>query len=206
MTGGTKGTAAPAETVSAEKRSTGIPSLDHLLLGGFQKGTSIVVYGTSVSGMDLLGRQFWKQDENGSYLITDAEPQQGMVDVRSVSLEKYLELGRGDRVVVDSLSTVILKYGIDTAMKFLSICAKDTEKRKSNYLFLVYKGLHAPLEEIRINRAVDTVLEFREIYEGVENEHSLLVHKIRGMDLPVRAIPVLIKETGLEISTTSRVV
>lgn len=156
--------------------------------------------------MELLARQFWQQDANGSYFITDAEPLPGMIDARTVSLEKYLELGRGERVVVDSLSSVILKYGIDTAMKFLSICTKDTEKRKSNYLFLVYKGLHAPVEEIRISRAADIVFEFKEEYQGVEIQHALVIHKIKGMPLPTRAIPLLILENGLEISTTSRVV
>jgi len=91
-------------------------------------------------------------------------------------------------------------------MKFLSICAKDTEKRKSNYLFLVYKGLHSPLEEIRISRVADIVLEFKEEYDGIEIAHTMIVHKIRGMDVPTRAIPLLIKENGLDISTTSRVV
>jgi KaiC/GvpD/RAD55 family RecA-like ATPase len=206
MTGGTPKSGNTPETAPVEKRSTGIPSLDHVLSGGFLKGTSIVVFGTATSGMELLARQFWQQDGNGSYFITDAEPLPGMIDARTVSLEKYLELGRGERVIVDSLSSVVLKYGIDTAMKFLSICAKDTEKRKSNYLFLVYKGLHAPVEEIRINRSADIVLEFREEFEGVEISHSMIVHKIRGMDVPNRAIPLLIKEGGLEISTTSRVV
>ena len=205
MTGGTKATAPIPET-NVDKRSTGIVSLDHVLSGGFLKGTLIAVYGTPVSGMEILGRQFWQQDENGSYFITDAEPQQGMIDARAVSLEKYLELGRGERVVVDSLSSVILKYGIDTVVKFLSICAKDTEKRKTNYLFIIYKGLHTPLEEMRISRAADIVIEFKEEYEGVEIQHALIVHKIKGMDLPIRAIPMLIKESGLEISTTSRVV
>jgi KaiC/GvpD/RAD55 family RecA-like ATPase len=181
-------------------------SLDHVLTGGFLKGTLIVAVGTPVSGMEILGRQFWQQDANGSYFITDAEPQPGMIDARTVSLEKYLELGRGERVVVDSLSSVILKYGIDTAVKFLSICAKDSEKRKTNYLFIVYKGLHTPLEEMRISRAADIIIEFKEEYEGIEIQHALIVKKIKGMDLPTRAIPMLIKETGLEISTTSRVV
>jgi KaiC/GvpD/RAD55 family RecA-like ATPase len=205
MTGGTQLTVGTPET-APEKRSTGIPSLDHVLSGGFLKGTSIVVFGTALSGMELLARQFWQQDANGSYFITDAEPLPGMIDARTVSLEKYLELGRGERVVVDSLSTVILKYGIDTAVKFLSICAKDTEKRRSNYLFIVYRGLHAPVEEMRINRLADIVLEFREDYEGVEVSHSLIIHKIKGMAVPNRAIPLLIMENGLEISTTSRVV
>jgi KaiC/GvpD/RAD55 family RecA-like ATPase len=205
LTGGTKATAPTPET-TADKRSTGIASLDHVLAGGFLKGTLIVTLGTPVSGMEILGRQFWQQDAGGSYFITDAEPQAGMIDARSISLEKYLELGRGDRVVLDSLSSVILKYGIDTTMKFLSICAKDAEKRKSNYLFIVYKGLHSPLDEMRINRAADIVIEFKEEYEGVEIQHALIVHKIRGMDLPTRAIPMIIKEAGLEMSTTSRVV
>jgi KaiC/GvpD/RAD55 family RecA-like ATPase len=205
MTGGSQKTGGTPDT-AAEKRSTGIPSLDHVLSGGFPRGTGIVVFGSALSGMELLARQFWGQDANGSYLITDAEPLPGMIDARTVSLEKYLELGRGERVVVDTLSSVILKYGIDTAMKFLSICGKDTEKRKSNYLFLMYKGVHAPIEEIRVSRAVDVVLELKELYEGVEIEHSLVVHKIKGMDVPTRAIPLLIKENGLEISTTSRVV
>jgi len=202
LTGGTEA----AVTATIEKRSSGIPSLDHILAGGFLKGTGIVVYGSALSGMDLLARQFWEQDANGSYLITDAEPRPGMIDARAVSLEKYLELGRGERVIVDSLSSVILKYGIDTAMKFLSICGKDMEKRKSNYLFLVYKGLHAPIEEVRISRLADIVFEFKEEYEGIEIQHSLIIHKIKGMDLPTRAVPMLIKESGLEISTTSRVV
>jgi KaiC/GvpD/RAD55 family RecA-like ATPase len=208
LTGGTQKTGGTPETATtgAEKRSTGIPSLDHVLSGGFPKGTSIVVFGSALSGMELLARQFWQQDANGSYFITDADPLPGMIDARAVSLEKFLELGRGERVIVDSLSSVILKYGIDTVMKFVSICEKDTEKRKSNYLFLVYKGLHAPIEEIRISRAADVFLELKELYEGVEIEHSLVVHKIRGMDVPTRAIPLLIKEHGLEISTTSRVV
>ena len=205
MTGGTKTTAVTPETAT-DKRSTGIPSLDHLLLGGFLKGTLIVVTGTPVSGMEILGRQFWKQDGNGSYFITDAEPLPGMIDARTVSLEKYLELGKGERMVVDSLSSVILKYGVDTSVKFLSICAKDAEKRKTNYLFIVYKGLHTPLEEMRLSRAADIVIEFREEYEGVEIQHALIIKKIKGMDLPLRAIPMLIKESGLEISTTSRVV
>ena len=205
MTGGTYSNGGTPET-AVEKRSTGIPSLDHVLSGGFLKGTSIVIYGSSISGMELLARQFWQQDGNGSYFITDAEPVPGMIDARTVSLEKYLELGREERVVVDSLSSVILKYGIDTAMKFLSICAKDIEKRKSNYLFLMYKGLHTPVEEMRINRLADIVLEFREDYEGVEVSHSLIIHKIKGMAVPNRAIPLLIMENGLEISTTSRVV
>ncbi|MGA2934805.1 MAG: hypothetical protein ABSD81_06595 [Methanomicrobiales archaeon] len=205
MPGGTHVTADTTET-APEKRSTGIPSLDHVLSGGFLKGTSIVVFGTALSGIELLARQFWQQDGNGSYFITDAEPLPGMIDARTVSLEKYLELGRGERVVVDSLTSVILKYGIDTAMKFLSICAKDTEKRKSNYLFLVYKGIHTPVEEMRINRAADTVFEFRDEVEGVEVSHSLIIHKIKGMAVPNRAVPLLIMENGLEISTTSRVV
>jgi KaiC/GvpD/RAD55 family RecA-like ATPase len=205
LTGGTKATAPTPET-TADKRSTGIASLDHVLAGGFLKGTLIVTLGTPVSGMEILGRQFWQQDGNGSYFITDAEPLPGMIDARAVSLEKYLELGRGERVVVDSFSSVILKYGIDTAVKFLSICAKDAEKRKTNYLFIVYKGLHSPLEEMRISRAADIVMEFKEEYAGIEIQHALIVHKIKGMDLPTRAIPMLIKESGLEISTTSRVV
>ncbi|HUK93197.1 MAG TPA: hypothetical protein VLU98_04090 [Methanomicrobiales archaeon] len=205
MTGGTHA-AAEAPGAVPEKRSTGIPSLDHVLNGGFLKGTSIVVIGTGLSGMELLARQFWRQDANGSYFITDAEPLPGMIDARIVSLEKYIELGRGERIVVDSLSSVILKYGIDTAMKFLSICAKDTEKRKSNYLFIVYKGMHTPVEEMRINRAADIVFEFRDEIEGVEVSHSLIIHKIKGMAVPNRAVPLLIMENGLEISTTSRVV
>jgi KaiC/GvpD/RAD55 family RecA-like ATPase len=205
LTGGTKATATTPET-AAERRSTGIVSLDHVLAGGFLKGTLIVAFGTPVSGMEILGRQFWQQDANGSYFITDAEPLPGMIDARTVSLEKYLELGRGERVVVDSLSSVILKYGIDTAVKFLSICAKDSEKRKTNYYFIMYKGLHSPLEEMRISRAADIVIEFKEEYEGIEIQHALIVKKIKGMDLPIRVIPMLIKEAGLEISTTSRVV
>ena len=62
------------------------------------------------------------------------------------------------------------------------------------------------VEEILVMRAIDIVLELKEVIFMNEIERQLAVHKISGMAVPRRLIPFLITEKGIELSTTSRVV
>ena len=190
-----------------KKRSTGIVGLNLLLDGGFPVGTTIMVYGTPIAGVDLAALQFWKVDgEEGTYLMNDGDVQSGMIDASELHPEMYMTQMAGGRIVVDSLSNIIIKYGIDEALKFLRLARDEMRKRGSNIMFIVYSGIHEPVEMTRIMRAADVVIEFGSEVHQAEIERTLAVQKMREGASPRRLLPFIITENGIEASTTSRVV
>jgi len=190
-----------------KKRSTGIVGLNLLLDGGFPEGAIIMVYGTPLAGVDLAAMQFWKvEGEEGTYLMNDGDVEMGMVDAGDLHPDMYLPQMIGGRIVIDSLSTIIIKYGIDTALKFLRHAREEMRKRGANLMFVVYTNIHPPVEMTRIMRASDLVIEFKTDVSQSEIERTLAVHKIRDAAAPQRLLPFIITEHGIEASTTSRVV
>jgi KaiC/GvpD/RAD55 family RecA-like ATPase len=192
----------------AKKRTTGIVGLNLLLDGGFPEGTLIMIYGTPLAGVDLAAYQFWKAEEGeeGSYLMNDGDVEVGMIDATEMHPDLYLTQMAGSRIVVDSLSTMIVKYGIDIALKFLRHAREEMRKRKANMVFVVYTGIHAPIEMTRIMRSADLVIEFKTEIHQSEIERTLAVHKIKDAAAPQRLLPFIITDRGIEASTTSRVV
>ncbi|MDP3395442.1 MAG: ATPase domain-containing protein [Methanoregula sp.] len=190
------------------KRTTGIVGLNLLLDGGYPEGTLIMIYGTPVAGVDLSAKQFWQAEggEEGTYLINEGDVEAGMIDAIDLHPEMYIPQMAGGRIVVDSLSTIIIKYGIDEALKFLRITREAMRKRGSNLLFIVYTGIHTPMEMTRIMRAADLVIEFKTDIHQAEIERTLAVHKIKDAAAPQRLLPFIITDRGIEASTTSRVV
>ena len=190
-----------------KKRSTGIVGLNLLLDGGFPVGTTIMVYGTPIAGVDLAALQFWKVDgEEGTYLMNDGDVESGMIDASELHPEMYMTQMAGSRIVVDSLSNIIIKYGIEEALKFLRLARDEMRKRGSNIMFIVYSGIHEPVEMTRIMRAADVVIEFGSEVHQAEIERTLAVQKMREGASPRRLLPFIITENGIEASTTSRVV
>ena len=190
-----------------KKRTTGIVGLNLLLDGGFPQGTIIMVYGTALSGVDLAAIQFWKvEGDEGTYLMNDGDVETGMVDATELHPEMYLPQMIGGRIVIDSLSTIIIRYGIDGALKFLRLAREEIKKRGANIIFVVYTGVHTPVEMTRIMRAADIVIEFKTEIHQNELERTLAVHKIRDSAAPQRLLPFIITDNGIEASTTSRVV
>jgi len=190
-----------------KKRSTGIVGLNLLLDGGFPEGSVIMVYGTPLAGVDLAAMQFWKvEGEEGTYLMNDGEVETDMVDATDLHPEMYLSQMAGGRIVIDSLSTIIIKYGIDSALKFLRLAREEMRKRSANLMFIVYTNVHTPVEMTRIMRAADLVIELKTEIHQSEIERTLAVHKIRDAAAPQRLLPFIITERGIEASTTSRVV
>jgi len=190
-----------------KKRTTGIVGLNLLLDGGFSQGSVIMLYGTPLSGIDLAAQQFWKvEGEEGSFLINDGDVDVGMIDVSEMHPEMYLQQMIGGRIIVDSLSTIIVKYGIDAALKFIKITREEMKKRGANLVFLVYTGIHSPMEMTRVMKAADIVIEFKTDVHQAEIERTLAVHKIKDAAAPQRLLPFIITEKGIEASTTSRVV
>lgn len=191
-----------------KRRSTGIVGLNLLLDGGFPEGTLIMLYGTPVAGVDLAANQFWKgeEGEEGSYLMNDGDVDVGMIDATEMHPDLYLTQMAGKRIVVDSLSTLIVKYGIDVALKFLRHTRDEMRKRNANMVFVVYTGIHPLIDMTRIMRAADVVIEFKTEIHQAEIERTLAVQKIKDAAAPQRLLPFIITDRGIEASTTSRVV
>jgi KaiC/GvpD/RAD55 family RecA-like ATPase len=195
------------DTGRQKKRSTGIVGLNLLLDGGFPEGTIIMIYGTPIAGVDLAAKQFWKvEGEEGTYLMNDGDVETGMIDASELHPEMYMTQMAGGRIVVDSLSTIIIKYWIEEALKFLRLAREEMKKRRSNIVFVVYTGIHAPVEMTRVMRAADIVIEFNTEVHQAEIERTLAVHKMKDAASPRRLLPFIITENGIEASTTSRVV
>ena len=112
----------------------------------------------------------------------------------------------GSRIVVDSLSTIIVKYGVEEALKFLRLAREEMKKRGANLVFVVYTGIHSEMEMTRVMRAADVVVEFKNSVQQSEIERTLAVQKIKDAAAPQRLLPFIITEKGIEASTTSRVV
>jgi len=190
-----------------KKRSTGIVGLDLLLDGGYPPGSIIMVYGTPLSGVDIAAQQFWKvEGEEGTYMMNDGDTEVGMVDATELHPEMYIPQMAGGRIIVDSLSTVVIKYGIDGALKFLHVARDEMRKRGANLMVIVYTDIHTPMEMTRLMRAADIVIELRSESHQSEIERTLAVHKIKDAAAPQRLLPFIITDHGIEASTTSRVV
>jgi KaiC/GvpD/RAD55 family RecA-like ATPase len=166
-----------------------------------------MIYGTPIAGVDLAAKQFWKvEGEEGTYLMNDGDVESGMIDATELHPEMYMTQMAGGRIVVDSLSTIIIKYGIEEALKFLRVSREEMKKRRSNIMFVVYTGIHEPVEMTRVMRAADIVIEFNTEVHQAEIERTLAVHKMKDAASPRRLLPFIITENGIEASTTSRVV
>ena len=192
---------------AVEMRSTGITGLDFQLDGGFPVGTSVVVYGNPLSGLEKMAKQFWLADKTGasSYLMIDGKVEEGMTAVKDTNPASILSLMKGNRVVVDSLSTIILNNDIDAAVELITNRSAGPLKNGGNVLFVLYEGLHSPLEEMRIMRAVDIFVKLTDYMHGNEIERRLAIHKIAFVDTPSRTFRYNLVSEGVELSTTDRV-
>jgi KaiC/GvpD/RAD55 family RecA-like ATPase len=195
-------------TGRTKKRTTGIVGLNLLLDGGFPEGTLVMIYGTPLAGVDLAAIQFWKAEggEEGTYFMNDGDVEVGMIDATDMHPEMYLTQMAGGRIVVDSLSAIVMKYGIEGALKFLRMSREEMKKRGGNMMFVVYTGIHTPMEMTKLMRAADVVIEFTTTIQQSEIERTLCVHKIKDAAAPQRLLPFIITDKGVEASTTSRVV
>ncbi len=169
-----------------KKRTTGIVGLNLLLDGGFPEGTLIMIYGTPVAGVDLAAKQFWQAEggEEGTYLINEGDVETGMSDALDLHPEMYIPQMAGSRIVVDSLSSFIIKYGIEEALKFLKKAREEMRNHSANLLFVVYTGIHTLMEMTRIMRAADIVIEFKTDIHQSDIERTLAVHKIKDAAAP----------------------
>jgi len=194
--------------IGAGMRSTGISGLDFQLGGGIMKGKSILVRGSPVSGAELIADQFFRSSEDvkGSYLMIDGVVAEGMTDASDMTPEEISDAMDGERIVIDSISSVIVKSGIESALSIMKGASAISGSEDVNTLYLMYNNLHSPYDEVRLIRSSDIVISLNEFMHGNEIERNLTINKIPGADVPGRVFPYNIKEDGIELSTTARVV
>ncbi|HWQ67728.1 MAG TPA: hypothetical protein VN372_12785 [Methanospirillum sp.] len=189
------------------KSSSGIGGLDLALDGGFAPGTSVLVIGSATSGIDRFARQFWGiSSESRRYFMIDGFVERGMTEGKALSPETIFNDFGGVGFVIDSLSTLIVKYGIESVLNGVISCRTVIHTSKDHAFYLLYKGLHDRYDEILLLRICDVVIELHEEVHGNELLRALEVKKITGMQPPGRVLPFLVTEKGIELSTTSRVV
>lgn len=197
----------PPATCGVRKRATGIVGLNLLLEGGFPEGTLIMVHGTAVAGVDLAAQHFCKgnPDETGTYIIPEDIIEQAGPEAK-MNPAQLLEQMKGSRIVVDSLSAIIQQYGIEQTLFLLSLAKDNIKESNANLMFIIYSGVHTPMEMTRIMRVADVVIEFKTQTEQAEIARTLAVQKIKGGAVPRRLLPFIITDNGIEAATTSRVV
>jgi len=196
----------PLVTCEVRKRPTGIVGLNILLEGGFPEGSLIMVHGTAVAGVDLAAQHFCHgHDEVGTYIIPEEMIEAAGPGARMNPAMLLAQMG-GTRIVVDSLSAILEEYGIDQTLFLLSHMKDEIRRNKANLMFIVYSGVHSPMEMTRIMRVADVVIEFKTQVQQAEIARTLAVQKIKGGAVPRRLLPFIITESGIEASTTQRVV
>jgi KaiC/GvpD/RAD55 family RecA-like ATPase len=194
-----------------QRRTTGVTGLDFPLEGGFPTGTSIIVYGHPLSGVDLMAKQFWRPEtaeekEESVYMILDEDPSEKMIDAKGLSLQEIADRMKGSRIIIDSLSRIMLIHGNDKALDFMRNDVRAALDKGANVMLTLYKDLHKAEDMILLMRSADIFIELGEKIQGNEIERTFWIRKIKGQKVPQRVIPFLITEKGLELSTTSRVV
>ena len=189
------------------KQPTGVIGLDAVIDGGYPSGSVVIINGSPLSGIDHIARQFWKvEGDGGIYLMIDSDVEEGMVDARTLPPDAFPGYYQGRRIIIDSLSSIILNFGIDDALRCLLLARKQAIRDESTIMFLLYNNIHKPEDENRIFRIADVVLELKAVTFATEVERQLAVHKLRQTNVPKRLIPFNITDKGIELSTTSRVV
>lgn len=197
----------PAVMPGMGKCSTGIVGLNLLLDGGYPPGTIIMLHGTAVAGVDIAARQFCDggEGEIGTYISPEEIFGDDGKDTR-LNPAVLLGLMSGMRIVVDSLSAIVERYGIEQTLFLLNLAKENIRTSHANLVFIVYSDVHSPMDMTRIMRLSDVVIEFRNDVQQAEIQRTLMVQKIRGGAVPKRMLPFIITGSGIEASTTSRVV
>ena len=131
---------------------------------------------------------------------------EGMIHARNLTTSEIFENAGNGGLIIDSLSTLIMREGIDPVLAGVVSCRATVQASRDNAFFTLYEGLHAPYNEIQLIRLCDVVIHLHEEKHGNEIIRTLNVKKMTGLMPPGRLLPFIISGKGIELSTTSRVV
>ena len=189
------------------RNSTGISGLDLALNGGFIPGSMVLLIGSGTSGIERFAKQFWEiSPETRSFFMIDGIIEEGMKDVKGTALQELFAQISTKGFIIDSVSSLILEYGIENVIERIIQSRKRVQAEKDHAILTFYEELHPRYEEILLLRVCDVVIHLREDTHGNEVLRTMHIRKINGMQPPGRVLPFVITDKGIELSTTSRVV
>ena len=155
------------------KQPTGVIGLDAVIDGGYPSGSVVIINGSPLSGIDHIARQFWKvEGDGGIYLMIDSDVEEGMVDARTLTPDAFPVYYQGRRIIIDSLSSLILNFGIDDALRCLLLARKQAIRDESTIMFLLYNNIHKPEDENRIFRIFNNATHHRNFPSTITNQQS----------------------------------
>jgi len=209
---------------------TGIPGFDELLRGGLPPNV-ILLLGSSGSGSEVFAEQvlYNRALEGEVTYFTVHKPPELIKDEMTlygwnVSLLKegswrFGNLGRAKSlgrvvseeikqrrwVVVDSLSELLLTYGIQEIIALLKSMSSDNRESEGLHFLLLTEGMQDSKLETTLEHFADGVISFTVAWETEILSRRMTIKKIRGALVPARSLLYSVGETGLTIETARRI-
>ncbi len=183
---------------------SGIDALDRQLFGGYPAGSVVLLVGSPVSGLELIAKQFCRNDSDAVYLMMGSETEEGMINGREMDVDECLAACTGTRNVVDSVTTLSDRCGREETLRFLQIIRQRLRTSGGVLIGTLYPGVLLPLTEALVLRSADIVIECSVIDHANSISRTCVVRKKTG-EVQDQILQYVVKEQGIEMVPTERV-
>lgn len=210
---------------------TGISGLDEFLLGGLPSHVFLLI-GPPGSGIEVFARQivYSGAEQSGVTYCTVARTADSVREEMTaygwdiLSLEKaeawkFLNLGQGTpisprilsemkqqrRIVVDSLSELLLTHKLEEVIEMINVMAAQNMESQELHFLLLTEGMHDSKVETSLQHFADGVINFSLSWEAEASSRRIMLKKMRGVIVPIRSLPYIIRKTGFMIETAIRI-
>jgi KaiC/GvpD/RAD55 family RecA-like ATPase len=210
---------------------TGISGLNEFLQGGLPSNVFILI-GPLGSGIEVFARQiaYTGVEQSGVTYCTVARTAESVREEMAtygwdiLSLEKaetwkFLnlsqvtsisplilnEMKQNRRIVVDSLSELLLTHKLEEVIELINaMTAQNIEAQELHFLLLT-EGMHDSKVETSLQHFADGIISFSLNWEAETSSRRMMLNKMRGGIIPIRSLPYIIRKNGFIIETAIRI-
>jgi flagellar protein FlaH len=210
---------------------TGISGLDEFLLGGLPSNVFILI-GPPGSGIEVFARQIAYTGAEQSEVTyctvarTAESVREEMTDygwnilsqekaeawkfvnlsqVTSISPLILNEMKQNRRIVVDSLSELLLTHKLEEVIELINAMAAQNMESQELHFLLLTEGMHDSQVETSLQHFADGIINFNLNWEAEASSRRIMLKKMRGAMVPLRSLPYIIRKTGFMIETAIRI-
>jgi KaiC/GvpD/RAD55 family RecA-like ATPase len=210
---------------------TGISGLDEFLLGGLPSNVFLLL-GPPGAGIEVFARQiaFTGVMQSGVTYCTVARTadsvREEMTDygwdilsqektkawkfvnlrqVTSISPLILSEMKQHRRIVVDSLSELLLTHKLEEVIELITAMTAQNMASQELHFLLLTEGMHASQVETSLQHFADGIINFSLSWEAEASSRRIMLKKMRGAMVPIRSLPYIIRRTGFMIETAIRI-